>query len=266
TALLGATTEPFSGIDTFVGLASGNTSFSAGGAGGLAFDASGTGNVLDLSNAPAGVTVKVNGDTPASPGAVTGLTAAGHDSFFGIQRLLGAVTIQSAVTTLPSSIPTGRINKAYSVQLTGTGGAGSYVDWHLQSGALAPGLTLSSSGLLAGTPTSSGKFTFEVGIESAGIPGGGTYVLTVKPPPPSVTSISPTHGKAHGGTVVTVRGTNLAGAETVLFGTKHGTHIVVVSSSELKVNSPKGRGTVSVRVVTKGGTSPQVTKDKFRYT
>jgi hypothetical protein len=266
TALLGATTEPFTGIDTFVGLPSGNTSFTAGAAGGLAFDGLGLGNVLDLSGVPAATTVKVNGDSQASPGAITRLSAATHDSFFGIQMLLGKVTIQSVVTTLPSSLPVARIKKAYSQQLTGTGGAGSYVDWRIQNGALPSGLTLSTSGLLAGTPTRSGKFTFEVGLESAGIPGGHTYVLTVAPFPPSVTSISPTHGRSRGGTVVTVRGTNLTGAVTVLFGTKHGTHVVVVSSKELKVTAPRGHGTVNVRVVTAGGTSPRITKDKFRYT
>jgi hypothetical protein len=81
-----------------------------------------------------------------------------------------------------------------------------------------------------------------------------------------VKSISPTHGRSRGGTVITVRGTNFTGAVTVLFGKKHGTHVVVLSSTELKVTTPQGQGTVAVRVVTAGGTSPQVTKDKFRYT
>ena len=150
--------------------------------------------------------------------------------------------------------------------LTGTGGAGSYIDWRIQDGALPPGLTISAGGLLAGTPTAAGKFTFEIGLESAGIPGATTYVLTVAPPAPTVTSISPKSGKSRGGTVVTVRGANLTGAQTVLFGSKRGVHVVVISSSELKVTSPKGHGTVAIRVVTRGGTSAQSTKDKFKFT
>ena len=124
TAVLNSTTEPFSGIDTFVGLGSGDTTFVAGAVGGLGFDAIGVGNVLDLSGAPAAAIVKVNGDTQGSPGVITGLTAA-NDSFFGIQKLLGDEDIQSSVGTLPSSLPPGRLHKAYAEQLTGKGGTGS---------------------------------------------------------------------------------------------------------------------------------------------
>ena len=83
---------------------------------------------------------------------------------------------------------------------------------------------------------------------------------------PTVSGLSPTGGVATGGSVVTVRGTNLTGASVVLFGTKHGTHLVVVSADELKVTAPAGSGTVNVTVTTPGGTSAASAKDRFTYT
>ena len=56
-----------------------------------------------------------------------------------------------AITT--SVLPTANVGVAYSDQLTSTGGTGT-ITWTLTGGSLAgTGLTLSSSGLLSGTPT-----------------------------------------------------------------------------------------------------------------
>jgi hypothetical protein len=50
---------------------------------------------------------------------------------------------------------------AYQQQFTTTGGTGS-VTWTLSGGALPPGWSLASSGLLSGTATSDGFYTFEI--------------------------------------------------------------------------------------------------------
>ncbi|HKP85896.1 MAG TPA: putative Ig domain-containing protein [Blastocatellia bacterium] len=51
----------------------------------------------------------------------------------------------------------------YSQQLSASGGATPYT-WSLTSGALPPGLSLSSAGLISGTPTTSGGFGFTVTV------------------------------------------------------------------------------------------------------
>lgn len=66
--------------------------------------------------------------------------------------------------------------------------------------------------------------------------------------------ISPNQGSTGGGTVVTVTGTNLAGATSVKFGTKPGT-ITANTPTSVTVISPSGSGTVGVTVTTAGGTS-----------
>lgn len=80
----------------------------------------------------------------------------------------------------------------------------------------------------------------------------------VNPPvAPTVTAVSPASGAAAGGTAVTVTGTALTGATAVLFGTETATNLVVVSDTEVTVDSPAGTdGTsVDVTVTTPVGTS-----------
>lgn len=52
--------------------------------------------------------------------------------------------------------------QSYSVQLTATDDSGSAPTYALNSGTLPTGLTLSSSGLISGTPSAAGTFTFTV--------------------------------------------------------------------------------------------------------
>jgi len=64
-----------------------------------------------------------------------------------------------AITTV--SLAAGTTSTAYSQTLTSTGGTGAHT-WSLTSGSLPNGLTLSSGGLISGSPTATGSFTFEV--------------------------------------------------------------------------------------------------------
>src|ERR1039457_6363563 len=56
-----------------------------------------------------------------------------------------------ALNIANSTLPQGVVLSAYSVTLVPTGGLGPYT-WTLNSGALPPGLTLSSGGVISGTP------------------------------------------------------------------------------------------------------------------
>lgn len=82
------------------------------------------------------------------------------------------------ITLTPSSIPNGTIGSAYSQVLSATGGATPYV-WTVSTGTLPAGLTLSSVGLISGTPTSVGVNTFTVqAADNKGCTGAITYTLT----------------------------------------------------------------------------------------
>jgi hypothetical protein len=85
-------------------------------------------------------------------------------------------------------------------------------------------------------------------------------------PAPTITSISPTSGPAAGGQTVTVNGTDFTGVTAVKFGSTPGTSVTVISSTQLTVVSPAhATGTVPIRVVTRSGTSPLVTADRYTF-
>lgn len=110
----------------------------------------------------------------ASSGAITGTpTAAGSPSFTvmvkdsGLPALTAAATFSIAIAPAPAitfgaaTLSGGTVGTAYSGGVTATGGAGT-LTYALNSGALPAGLSLSSSGGIAGTPTKAGTSTFTV--------------------------------------------------------------------------------------------------------
>jgi hypothetical protein len=70
-------------------------------------------------------------------------------------------------TTAPSitttTLPSASTGTAYSQNLAATGGDGDLA-WNLASGSLPAGLTLSSSGVISGTPTATGTANFTVRV------------------------------------------------------------------------------------------------------
>ncbi|MFM6171287.1 MAG: chondroitinase-B domain-containing protein, partial [Sphaerospermopsis kisseleviana] len=70
----------------------------------------------------------------------------------------------SKPTILTASLPGGALTVAYSQTLLASGGDGA-LTWSITSGSLPAGLTLlPGSGLISGTPTASGSFTFTIRV------------------------------------------------------------------------------------------------------
>jgi large repetitive protein len=92
--------------------------------------------------------------------------------------------------TTPNTLLTGTANAAYSQSMTSTGGVPPYA-YQLAGfpgNALPPGMNLSSAGVLNGTPTSAGTFTFDVLGSDNSVPAQGySEFLTVsfRPQPPT---------------------------------------------------------------------------------
>ncbi len=111
----------------------------------------------------------------ASTGLITGVpTSAGTFTFYvqvtdsatptaGSAVQPFSLTIAPAATALaittPATLPVGMEGTAYSQTLAASGGTPPYT-WSLGTGALPNGLALSSSGVISGTPTADGTFTF----------------------------------------------------------------------------------------------------------
>jgi surface antigen len=84
---------------------------------------------------------------------------------------------------------------------------------------------------------------------------------------PTVTALSARSATTPGGTTLTVTGTGLTRASAVLFGTTPGTALTRLSAAQVRVTVPaRAAGTVDVRVVTPGGTSPVTSVGRFTYT
>ena len=76
------------------------------------------------------------------------------------------VPIHLQITT--TSLPGATVGQLYSAQLTATGGMPIY-DWTVSAGNLPPGLALSKSGLISGTPTTVGVFSFTVRVTDSNL-------------------------------------------------------------------------------------------------
>lgn len=86
-----------------------------------------------------------------------------------------AVPLSIVQTALAPSATT--LDTPYSFQLSAQGGGTQ--TWTLVSGSLPGGLQLSSSGLISGTPTATGDFTFSVQVSDGTRKASQTYTLTV---------------------------------------------------------------------------------------
>ncbi len=168
------------------------------------------------------------------------------------------------VTIAGSTILDARVHRLGRIVLTATGGNAPY-RWKLLIGTLPKLLTLSSAGVITGTPQSAGTTTVVVQVTDTAtsttpqVSAVVTLHVVVLPLAPALKSISPATGTPNGGTTVTIDGTNLKGATAVLFGA------TAAALSSIKVNaagtvltvvSPKHAiGAVGVTVTTPGGTS-----------
>lgn len=83
------------------------------------------------------------------------------------------------VTVSPDSLPSGSTSLAYSQTLTASGGVAAY-RFSISAGVLPAGLSLSTAGLLSGTPTQGGTFNFTVAATDANnCFGSRAYTLTI---------------------------------------------------------------------------------------
>jgi len=114
---------------------------------------------------PAGISLSADGTLAGTP------TAAGTFSFtVNVTDASGqsateaaSVTVIDRVATTFAAPPSGEIDTAYTDTLTADGGTAPYT-WSVKLGILPPGITLSSAGVLAGTPATAGNYPVTVNV------------------------------------------------------------------------------------------------------
>ncbi|MEK6301846.1 MAG: putative Ig domain-containing protein [Acidobacteriota bacterium] len=95
----------------------------------------------------------------------------------------------SALSIATTSLPDATVGVSYSRTLVASGGRPEYA-WLVESGALPPGLSMSQSGGISGTPSTGGTFNFSLRVTDAnGGSAAKALTLVVKPAAPlSITS------------------------------------------------------------------------------
>lgn len=88
----------------------------------------------------------------------------------------GTVTPPPPPTITTTAVPNGAVSSAFTFTFTATGGVTPYT-WSQPAGTLPNGLTLSSAGVLSGTPSQGGNFTYTIKVTDANTQAG-TAVFT----------------------------------------------------------------------------------------
>ncbi|MGP0025939.1 MAG: beta strand repeat-containing protein, partial [Streptosporangiaceae bacterium] len=117
---------------------------------------------------PAGISLSADGNlsgTPTATGTYS-FTVKVTDANSQTATQATSITVSAGVSTTFSAPPAADVGGAYSYTLTAAGGTTPYT-WSVNAGTLPPGLTLSSAGVLSGTPTTAGSYPFTVNVIDA---------------------------------------------------------------------------------------------------
>lgn len=105
-----------------------------------------------------------------------------NSDYIGIDNFVYTPYVCPTLSVTPSSLTNATAGSMYNQTLSQTGGLGT-TTYSVSSGTLPPGLTLSTGGVLSGTPTGTGTFNFTVTVtDASGCLGSTAYTLTVDCP------------------------------------------------------------------------------------
>ncbi len=143
---------------------------------------------------PPGMTLAANGTfsgTPTESGAFNFVARVTDSVGSTAQRDFAITVLEPLTITTSSPLPAAAVGSLYSQALAATGGSPPYT-W-LAIGSLPAGLTLGSNGVLSGTPTAAGTFSFQVEVlDASQRQDSRVFSLTVEPPPAlAITTTSP---------------------------------------------------------------------------
>ena len=162
---------------------------------------------ISAGSLPSGLTLSPATGT-STTATISGIPTAASTYPFTVRAVIGgeiyatgnfSITIAAPALSMAStSLPDGAVGVSYSQNLTAVGGygPGTYQFTLIQGSTLPPGLQLSSSGLIFGTPTTGGPYQFAVQVISIS-PFGGNPVtvsaeisINISSPPLTITTSS----------------------------------------------------------------------------
>jgi large repetitive protein len=144
--------------------------------------------------------------TPTTPGSyafsitATDTGSTGIGAPFSIIQNYTLDVPSPTIAVTPASLPGGTAAALYTQTINASGGV-SPLTFAVSSGSLPAGLTLSSGGNLAGTPTEVGSFTFSItATDTNGQSGSRSYTLVIAAPTLALTPATGSFNVAYGGT------------------------------------------------------------------
>ena len=127
---------------------------------------------LKLSNSTTG-TVQITGKATAAGSSTFTITVTDASAGDPPASQQLTIVVSSLAITTTSPLPSGTVGTVYDspgLQFTASGGTGTDT-WTVATGSTLPaGLSLSSAGLLSGTPTAGGTFTFGITATDSAVP------------------------------------------------------------------------------------------------
>jgi hypothetical protein len=149
--------------------------------------------------------------TPSATGTYSfTVTATDASSHTGSQAYTVTINAAVTITVNPSSVPNGTVGASYSQTITASGGTSPYT-FTKSAGTLPAGVSLTTGGVLSGTPTTANTYSFTIkATDSASHTGTRAYSVTVSPA--NDLTLSPaslpagTVGTAYSSTTITASG------------------------------------------------------------
>jgi MBG domain/Bacterial Ig-like domain (group 3)/Putative Ig domain len=204
--------------------------------------------------------------TPASTGSIPGSLVL-TDNNLNVSAAAQLISLSGTGTgttsisiTLPASttLTAGTVGASYGpVTFQATGGTTPY-HYTISGGALPAGMSLSSAGLLTGTPTASGAFSFTVlATDAESVTGSQTYSLTVGAATATITLGN--LAQIYTGSPLPATATTVPAGQTVSFTyngnetppTAAGSYTVVATTNE-----PNYQGTATATLIISKATAP----------
>lgn len=117
---------------------------------------------------PAGLSLSTGGVITGTPtaGGTSTFTVQATDSASAADTQILSLTVGSNLQITTPGPPPATVSVPYQAQLQAAGGTAPYT-WAVTSGSLPPGMSLSSTGVLSGTPTALGGFVAAVTVTDA---------------------------------------------------------------------------------------------------
>ncbi|WP_233271958.1 autotransporter domain-containing protein [Paraburkholderia acidiphila] len=219
---------------------------------------------------PAGLTLNAStgvlSGTPTAAGPASFMVAA-KDSSTGTGPFTGtlnyAVTVNpSPLTLTPSTLPAGTYGTPYMQTLTASGGAAPYT-YAVVAGTLPPGLLLTSSGVLIGTPTATGTANFTVqATASNALVGSQSYSLTINSIAPVAGAVTANvaYNSSGGNTIALNLSGGTAASVAVVAAPSHGTAVASGTSiTYTPATGYSGPDSFTYTATNSGGTSAPAT-------